>query len=398
MPLLREVMALGEASGDASRLVRAGVAATYVGDDRSAREYWLRAVREARATGALASLSFALEFVAVAEATAGQFAAAYADASEGLQLARETGLERSAALSLATAAWARAVQGREEECRAHADEALALAFRHGLGLVAASASVALARLELGLGRPAEALDRLSALMSAGPGSGHPLVALLATPELVEAAVRSDLIERAQPAFAVYEQWASAAALPWALAVMERCRGLLLSGDAAAEHFENALALHAQSERPFEHARTQLLYGELLRRERRRVDARPHLRAAAETFERLGAEPWAGRATTELRASGETSPPARARRPRRADRAGAPDRPPRRRGRRQQAGRRAALPQPAHRRLPPPQGLPEARDLVPGRAPQARARRLTTGERPAILQIPPRGDPASLTGT
>jgi DNA-binding CsgD family transcriptional regulator len=306
VPLLREAIALAEEFGDPSRLVRAGVAATYVGDDAAARMYWTRAAREARTRGAVGSLSFALEFVAIAEATAGQYAEAFADASEGLRLAREVGLERSAAMHLATAAAVRAVQGREEECREFADEALALAGRHGLGLAAANASAALARLELGLGRPAEALARLEALTSAGAGSGHPLVALFATPDLVEAALRADRIERAQTALAVFERWATAAALPWALAVVARCRGLLSAGPTAVAHFEEAVALHRENERPFDQARTRLLFGELLRRERRRIDARPHLRSALDTFERLGAAPWAERAATELRASGETA--------------------------------------------------------------------------------------------
>ena len=69
---------------------------------------------------------------------------------------------------------------------------------------------------------------------------------------------------------------------------------------------SALTHHADSVRPFERARTQLAYGEHLRRRRRRVDARVHLRAALETFEDLKAAPWAERAAQELRASGETA--------------------------------------------------------------------------------------------
>ena len=84
--------------------------------------------------------------------------------------------------------------------------------------------------------------------------------------------------------------------------------LAISGDEddAESWFEQALALHADSVRPFERARTQLAYGEHLRRQRRRVDARAHLRAALETFEDLKAGPWADRAAQELRASGETA--------------------------------------------------------------------------------------------
>jgi DNA-binding CsgD family transcriptional regulator len=84
-----------------------------------------------------------------------------------------------------------------------------------------------------------------------------------------------------------------------------CRALLAEGDEATEHFEAALAL-AEDAYPLDLARIQLLYGEHLRRSRRRTDARSQLRAALDSFERLGAEPWAERARSELRASGETA--------------------------------------------------------------------------------------------
>lgn len=71
-------------------------------------------------------------------------------------------------------------------------------------------------------------------------------------------------------------------------------------------FERALALHDQVPAPFERARTELCYGERLRRSRKRVDSRARLRSALETFDALGAEPWAERARAELHASGETA--------------------------------------------------------------------------------------------
>ena len=80
-------------------------------------------------------------------------------------------------------------------------------------------------------------------------------------------------------------------------------------DAATDpHFAKALRLHLTAQRPFDRARTELLYGESLRRRRERLQAREHLRAALDLFERLGAHPWAGRARAELRASGETARP------------------------------------------------------------------------------------------
>jgi DNA-binding CsgD family transcriptional regulator len=92
---------------------------------------------------------------------------------------------------------------------------------------------------------------------------------------------------------------------WA-ALAARCRGLVAGDDEFEQHFLEALAVHPDDEDVFEKARTRLAFGERLRRARRRVEAREHLRAALETFERLGAGPWAERARAELRASGETA--------------------------------------------------------------------------------------------
>jgi len=87
---------------------------------------------------------------------------------------------------------------------------------------------------------------------------------------------------------------------------DRIQALLAEGGTADAHFQEALRQHATTERPLDQARTALLYGEYLRRERRRVDAREPLRIALETFERLGAVPWAERARRELRSTGETA--------------------------------------------------------------------------------------------
>jgi DNA-binding CsgD family transcriptional regulator len=85
-----------------------------------------------------------------------------------------------------------------------------------------------------------------------------------------------------------------------------CRALLGDDIDAAQHFDTALMHHQRSQRSFERARTELAYGRFLRRARRRVLARPHLRAALDVFEALGAEPWTDRARVELRASGQTA--------------------------------------------------------------------------------------------
>jgi DNA-binding CsgD family transcriptional regulator len=123
---------------------------------------------------------------------------------------------------------------------------------------------------------------------------------------VEAAVRSGRPEVAEPAVRDFATWAEHAPMRWPAAVAARMSGLLARGAEAEAHYEASLQLRADAETPFEHARTQLLLGEHLRRSRRRTEARPQLRAALAAFERLGARPWAERASTELRATGETA--------------------------------------------------------------------------------------------
>ena len=86
-----------------------------------------------------------------------------------------------------------------------------------------------------------------------------------------------------------------------------CRALLSEDEGEAERlFRAALEAHAQAARPFERARSELAYGEFLRRAGRRVEAREHLQAALDRFEGLGAALWAERARVELRASGQTA--------------------------------------------------------------------------------------------
>jgi DNA-binding CsgD family transcriptional regulator len=126
------------------------------------------------------------------------------------------------------------------------------------------------------------------------------------PELVEAYLR---LGRGAEAVAVADEFAGRAQakdLPWSLARAARCRGLLADETTYQAHFADALRYHDQTPDSFERARTQLCFGERLRRSRHRVQARGQLRAAFAAFERLGAKPWAERARVELLATGETA--------------------------------------------------------------------------------------------
>jgi DNA-binding CsgD family transcriptional regulator len=221
-------------------------------------------------------------------------------------LALETGQLNPAAHHHSVLAWIAAVQGRDQECRDAAAAALKRAIAHRLGPQAAIATWALALSDLALGRPAGAFQRLDALTRAGPGEGHQMVNVFAAADLVEAAARTGQAEPARATLARLAAWTAHSGAPWASALVERCHGLLSEGDDADRHFERALALHTGGGRPFDAARTELTFGETLRRRRRRSQARTHLRTACEGFERLGAAPWADRARAELRATGETA--------------------------------------------------------------------------------------------
>jgi hypothetical protein len=131
-----------------------------------------------------------------------------------------------------------------------------------------------------------------------------MVAMPAFPDAVEAAARCGRADELGERFAAFEGWAMAAPTGAHRALLARCQALL-GKRPPEEAFAEAIE-HATAVPPFQRARTELLYGEWLRRARRRTDARGHLRTALETFRALGAVPWAERAEAELRATGETA--------------------------------------------------------------------------------------------
>jgi DNA-binding CsgD family transcriptional regulator len=120
------------------------------------------------------------------------------------------------------------------------------------------------------------------------------------PDIVEALVRINRHDQAAPVLGRLEHWAAQIRQPAFDALVSRCKALL--SDEPEPLYLEALAFHRTDSRPFEHARTALLYGEWLRRVRRKADARGHLAASLAWFESLGARPWADRAAAELEAT------------------------------------------------------------------------------------------------
>jgi DNA-binding CsgD family transcriptional regulator len=129
---------------------------------------------------------------------------------------------------------------------------------------------------------------------------------LAAFDRLDAAVRAGRPDLAEEWLHELGDFADAVDAPRAHAVVAYGRALVAEPESAENFFGAALGRQAEANRPFEHARIQLGFGEFLRRTRRRVDARDHLRRALSTFDDLGAAPWADRARAELRASGESA--------------------------------------------------------------------------------------------
>ena len=222
--------------------------------------------------------------------------------------------------------------------------------------VIASGEGSLAMLYNGLGRYRDAFEagvRSRALHPAG-GFG------LGLAELVEAATRCDELDVAHEALEGLTVRTQLGGTDWALGV-EACARALLSDDAVAEDlYLEAIERLGRTRMRLPFARAHLVYGEWLRRQRRRSDAREQLRVAHDLFDDMGATSFAARARTELGAHGihRAQPAQRHARP--ADTARGADRHPGRRRADQRRDRRSALHQPGNRRLPPQEDLPQAR--------------------------------------
>ncbi len=166
---------------------------------------------------------------------------------------------------------------------------------------------ALGLLELGLGNGEAAVAALEPTVRIREQRGT-VDAALWTPELpmlTEAYVRAARFKDAEATLARFEAQARKVERPLAEALARRCRGLL-TGDGFEAEFDAALVAHELDRSPFEHARTLLCYGERLRREKRRLDARERIREALDAFAGLGATAWVKRAEAELAATGERS--------------------------------------------------------------------------------------------
>ncbi|MEU4544789.1 helix-turn-helix transcriptional regulator [Nonomuraea dietziae] len=264
------------------------------GDLVSARDSLLRLAADLRSRGAIGWLPGVLAVLAETELLLGR--ARETTATEALRIAQDTGQLRHASHARGLLAFAAALRGEDLAGAGSGtgDTGRGGSGGDGSGGEGAWVGRAQAMLDLGRGRFEAALDRLDLL-------AHRPHGVYFVPDQVEAAVRSGRAHLAP--IARFESWARASGQPWARAVRHRCLALL--AEEPEEHFEQSVAC---SDLPFQQARSRLLYGEWLRRSRRKSQARTQLRAALETFEQTGTAAWAAHARAELRAAGEAAAP------------------------------------------------------------------------------------------
>jgi DNA-binding CsgD family transcriptional regulator len=288
------------ATGGFRWLWLAEAAATEMWDHDTWHELAAREVELVRDAGALTALPLALTASVVAQIFAGDLGAAASFIDEVQIAAEATGSELAPFGALALAAW----RGREADLAALVEATLEEAeLGGGGGLSLSTARWASALLHNGLGQYESALA--AAQQVAEPSKRLDATFKRVLPELIEAAVRSGRVELAEGALRQLSEMTRAAGTDWGLGLEARSRALLSESDVAEElHLEAIERLGRTSVRG-EHARAHLLFGEWLRREGRRVDARAQLRTAHGMFAGMGMEAFAERAGHELQATGET---------------------------------------------------------------------------------------------
>ena len=298
------------------------VLATNVGTDEVGRGLWLagsrpnitlalelwdfeswhalaaRQAQVARDIGALVHLQFALNSLAGTHLLAGELTTAAVMIEEDRLIAEATGNQPIAYTAMMQAAW----RGQETQAHELIQATLQEPTPRGLGMFVNLATYASSVLDNGLGRHDAARDAAwRAFERDQPGYG-PLV----VPELAEAASRTGDVTLVRAALQWLSERTRAAPTEWALGIEARVHALLSEGDVADRFYRESIALLGRTRIRVQLARAHLLYGEWLRRQHRRMDAREQLRTAHDLLAAMGLEAFAERARRELGATGETA--------------------------------------------------------------------------------------------
>jgi DNA-binding CsgD family transcriptional regulator len=297
-PTLKE--ALGRYRAEPQELGWLSVSYNMVAMDLSDDEAWFeladRQVRLARANGTLSWLPFALDYLAEIHVQAGELSKAAALLMERERVDHGTREATLPYVPLLLAAWRGDAPGAAEL----AEEMTRGAAERGEGAALTYTDYARAVLCNGLGNyraAGEAAQCASTVdeIAVSPGALY---------ELAEAAARSDQQDRARAAADQLSRLAVASGTNWARGAAARSRALVSGGPAAEEGYREAIELLSRTRMATHLARARLVYGEWLRRENRRIEARDQLRSAFDALASMGAEAFAERARRELQATGE----------------------------------------------------------------------------------------------
>lgn len=301
-PVLRE--ALGRGNTDLS-LTRPGAmcilawrAMEDLWDDDFASTTWPQLTSTNESVGAWGSAWLGIGASALSAARHGEFGAAQRLFDEATSVAIAVGLthENLWAVLIEFRAW----QGREAETRAMAKSVIDEWAARGYSSTTSVALHGLTVLDLSLGRYAAALESAKRVADEDPpGNGSRVL-----PDLIEAAVRTGSTDIAEDSLKTLTDRATASGTPWAKSVLARSQAMVLGTSPEAEgHYQESLRLLNHTSLKTEIARTQLLFGEWLRRQRRRSDAHEQLTASLEAFAAMGAVSFAQRAAGELAVAG-----------------------------------------------------------------------------------------------
>jgi DNA-binding CsgD family transcriptional regulator len=274
----------------------ASVAAIMLWDDESWNTMLVRQLQSLRDAGLLVYLPIYLQSLGILPALRGDFATAGSLIAEGDTVAEATGtrLARYAAVALAGLrgkADAGALIEVEASNASAAEQGVGIQWCHWVS----------ATLYNGLGRYEQALSEAQEAAEEAP---ELFLSVWALPELIEAAARTGKTRVAAAALERLDEAGSIGGSDWGLGILARSRALLSEGESAEGAYREAIERLSRTRLRPDLARAHLLYGEWLRRENRRVDARAQLRIAHDLFTSIGMEAFAERARSELQATGE----------------------------------------------------------------------------------------------
>jgi DNA-binding CsgD family transcriptional regulator len=298
--LLRATSAFSRDEVPVDECLRWGPLATAAGnalwDDDGVRGVCACQIQIARDAGALGQVPPILLALGTAAARAGDFAAAASHIAEGSAITDATGTR----LPPYTEMLVLALRGHEAEAVSLIERTIVQSADAGQGIAATTAHWAAAMLYNGLGRYEDARAAAEAAISV------PLdmfAAMWSLPELVESAARSGAADVARDAVERLTETTRPAGTDWGLGVEARSRALVSEGPDAEGFYREAVERLRRTKLRADLARSHLLYGEWLRREHRRVDARAQLRTAHDQFASMGMDGFADRARAELSATG-----------------------------------------------------------------------------------------------